>query len=104
MEGPGERQPGEAAGGQWSAAFPWLTGTNRSERVRALLEQAEAAHRTSAMQLRAMGHEDRARTAERFAAWVRLELAEPGVALRLYAVTKNLRGVTRLGSLLDRAL
>jgi GAF domain-containing protein len=54
--------------------------------------------------MRALGREDRARQAEHFAAWVRLQLDEPEVARLLYPVIKDLREASRLGPLLDRAL
>lgn len=54
--------------------------------------------------MRALGREDRARKAEHFAAWVRLQLDEPEVARLLYPVIKDLREVSGLGPLLDRAL
>jgi hypothetical protein len=90
--------------GQWSQAFPWLAQTGRSGQLRSLLEQAEAAHRTSATLMRGLGQEDRARRAEQFAAWVRLELDEPEMARLLHTAIKDLRGAAGLGSLLGGIL
>jgi hypothetical protein len=90
--------------GQWSQAFPRLAQTGRDQKLRTLLQQAEAAHRNSAKLMRSLGHEDRARRAEQFAAWVRLELDEPQLARLLYTLTRDLRGATRLRPLLDQAL
>jgi hypothetical protein len=89
---------------QWSQAFPWLVRTGLSEKLRSLLERAEAAHHESAALLRALGQEDRARRAEQFAAWTRLELDEPELVRLLHVVTKNLRDASGLGSLLNRTL
>lgn len=104
MDSPVDYHVDDGADRRWSCAFPWLTRIGHSQQLRDLLEQAEAAHRTSAMTLRSLGREDQARQAERSAAWVRLELEEPEVARRLYQVTRDLRRVSRLGPLLDRIL
>src|SRR5215472_7782090 len=104
MDGPGHDHLDDLRNGQWSQAFPWLVRTSRSGKLRSLLEQAEAAQRTSATLLRGLGHEDRARRAEQFAAWVRLELDEPRVARLLHSVIKDLRDAAGLGSLLGGAL
>lgn len=61
-------------------------------------------HRTSADRLRALGREDLARRADKFAAWIRFDLDEPIAARRLYTVTKDLREVPRLGLLFGKAL
>jgi len=61
-------------------------------------------HRRSADRLRALGREDLAQRADKFAAWIRFDLDEPFAARRLYTVTRDLREVPRLGSLFSRAL
>jgi len=104
MDGRGDGHRGDAGPEQWSQAFPQLARAGLSDKLRILLEQAEAAHRESASLLRALGREDRAQRAEQFAAWTRLELDEPGLVQRLHAVTKSLRDASGLGLLLDRAL
>jgi hypothetical protein len=105
MDGPGD--PGDLddlADSRWSQAFPALARTSRSHKLRALLERAEAAHRTSATLMRGLGQESGARKAEHFAAWIRLQLNEPELARLLYTVTKDLRAAADLGALLDGAL
>src|SRR5262252_3272528 len=104
MDGRGDGHRGDVAPERWSQAFPQLARAGLSEKLRMLLEQAEAAHLESASLFRALGREDRARRAEQFAAWTRLELDEPELVQRLHAVTKDLRDASGLGSLLDRAL
>jgi GAF domain-containing protein len=104
MDGRGDGHRRDAGPERWSQAFPQLARAGLSDKLRSLLEQAEAAHLESAALLRALGREDRAQRVEQFAAWTRLELDEPELIQRLHAVTKNLRDVSRLGSLLDRAL
>jgi len=89
---------------RWSEAFPWLARTSQSWKLRRLLEEAETMHRRSADRMRALGREDLARRADKFAAWVRFDLDEPLAARRLYTVTRDLREVPRLGSLFGRAL
>ena len=84
---------------RWSEAFPWLARTGQDRRLRRLLEEAETLHRRSAARLRAYGREDLARRSEQFAAWVRSDLDHPRAARRLFAATRNLREVTRPGSL-----
>ena len=88
----------------WSEAFPWLVRTGRSRRLRALLEEAENAHRQSARLMRDLGKVDLARQAERFAARARFDLDEPEAALGLYSLARDLREAYRHGSLLDRTL
>ena len=89
---------------RWSEAFPWLARTGQDRRLRRLLEEAETLHRRSAARLRAYGREDLARRSEQFAAWVRSDLDHPRAARRLFAATRNLREVTRPGSLFAKAL
>ena len=104
MDGRGDGHRGDVAPERWSQAFPQLARAGLSEKLRMLLEQAEAAHLGSASLLRALGREDRAQRAEQFAAWTRLELDEPELVQRLHAVTKGLQNASGLGALLDRAL
>ena len=96
----------DALGGdpRWSEAFPWLTRTNQDWKLRRLLEEAETRHRSSAALLRALGREELARRPEQFAAWIRFDLDEPQVARRLYEVTRDLRQVSRMGSLPAKVL
>jgi hypothetical protein len=89
---------------RWSDAFPSLARTGQDHRLRRLLEEAENLHRNSAARLRALGREDLARRAEQFAAWTRFNLDEPRAARRLYAVTRELREVSRLGPLFAKTL
>jgi hypothetical protein len=99
--------PGVDASGddpRWSEAFPWLARTGDQQRPRRLLEQAEALHRRSADRLRGLGRGDLAWQAEQFAGWARFHLDEPLLARRLYAVTRQLRDISTLGSLLARVL
>src|SRR5215472_12339889 len=104
MDGRGDGHRGDVGYRHWSQAFPYLARAGLSEKLRNLLEQAEAAHLRSATLLRALGREDRAQRAEQFAAWTRLELDEPELVQRLHAVTKGLQNASGLGALLDRAL
>ena len=104
MDGRGDGHRGDVGPERWSQAFPQLARAGLSEKLRMLLEQAEAAHLGSASLLRALGREDRAQRAEQFAAWTRLELDEPELVQRLHAVTKGLQNASGLGALLDRAL
>ena len=94
--------PGE--GPQWPDPFPWIAETSRDWGFRQLLERTEAMHHGAAARLRGMGWEDLARRAERFAAWARLDLDEPQAARRLYAAAKELRGLSRAGLLVTKAL
>ena len=89
---------------RWTEAFPWLVRTGQDWKLRRLLEEAETIHRTSAARLRALGREDQARWAEKFAAWIRLDLDEPRAARRLYSVARDLREVTGLSSLVGKIL
>lgn len=95
---------GNLTDGQWSAAFPCLTGAGTARRHRSLLQQAETAHRTSAQQLRLAGRLQAARKAESYAAWTRFGLDEPEIAQRLYAVIKAIRAAPRLRPLAGQAL
>jgi hypothetical protein len=81
-----------------------LARTRQEWRLRRLLEEAEALHRSSAARLRALGRKDLAQRAEQFAAWIRFDLNEPRAARRLYTVTTDLREVSRLGSLFAKVL
>jgi GAF domain-containing protein len=54
--------------------------------------------------MRALGRADLAQRAEKFAAWIRFDLDQPLAARRLYTVMRDLREVTRLGSLVGKAL
>src|SRR5215472_2166073 len=103
MDGRGDGHRGDVGPERWSQAFPKLAQAGLSEKLRRLLEQAEATHLESAALLRALGREDRAHRAEQFAAWTRLELDEPELVQRLHAVTKELRNAGGLAALLDRA-
>ena len=96
----------DALGGdpRWSEAFPWLARTSQSRKLRRLFEEAEAVHRRSADRLRALGREDMAQRADKFAAWIRFDLDEPLAARRLYAATRDLREVARPGLLFGKAL
>jgi GAF domain-containing protein len=69
-----------------------------------LLEEAEVLHRSSGARLRAIGREDLARRAEQFAARIRFDLDDPQAARRLHGITRDLREITLLGSLLAKAL
>ena len=89
---------------RWSEAFPWLARTSQSWKFRRLLEEAETVHRRSADRLRALGRNDLAQRADKFAAWARFDLDEPLAARRLYTVTRDLREASRPGSLFGKAL
>lgn len=89
---------------RWSEAFPVLARTGQERKLRRLLEEAEALHRAAAARMREVGREDLARQAEQFAAWIRLDLDEPLLARRLYAVTRDLREISQLALLLAKAL
>jgi len=89
---------------QWPEPFPWIAETSRDWGFRKLLERTEAMHRGAATRLRGMGSEDLALRAEQFAAWARFDLDEPRAARRLYAAAKELRGLSRPGLLLRKAL
>ena len=89
---------------RWGEAFPWLVRTGQDWKLRRLLEETETIHRSSAARLRALGQDDQARRAERFAAWVRLDLDEPEAARRLYAASRDLREVARPGLLFGKIL
>jgi len=104
MDGRGDGHRGDVGYKQWSQAFPQLARVGLSGKLRSLLQQAEAAQRESASLFRALGREDRARRAEQFAAWTRLQLDEPELVQRLHAVTKGVRDASGLGLLLNKAL
>ena len=93
-----------------SGADEWLWDSPRGDaaglarRVQMMVEETEATYRRSAARLRACGHEDRARLAERFAAWARFDLDEPLVAQRLYGAAARLRSIGRLKPLAEQAL
>jgi hypothetical protein len=89
---------------RWSEAFPWLARTGQDRKLRRLLEETEALHRSSAVRLRGLGRDDLARQAELFALWARFDLDEPLLARRLYTVTRDLREIPQLGSLLAKVL
>jgi GAF domain-containing protein len=89
---------------RWSEAFPWLAQTGQDRKLRRLLSEAEALHRSSAVRLRELGQYELARQAEQFARWARFDLDEPVIARRLYAVTKDLREIPELRLLLARVL
>jgi len=89
---------------QWPEPFRWIPETSRDRGFRKLLERTEAMHRGAATRLREMGSEDLALRAEQFAAWARFDLDEPRAARRLYAAAKELRGLSRPGLLLSKAL
>lgn len=95
---------GDVTDGQWSVAFPYLTGAGTARRHCSLLQQAETAHRTSAQQLRLAGRLAAARKAESYAAWTRFGLDEPEIAQRLYGVIKAIRAAPRLRPLAGQAL
>jgi len=104
MDGRGDGHRGDVGHRQWCQAFPQLARAGLSGKLRSLLQQAEAAQLQSASLFRALGREDRARRAEQFAAWTRLELDEPELVQRLHVVTKGLRDASGLGLLLNRTL
>jgi hypothetical protein len=89
---------------RWSEAFPWLAQTGQDRKLRRLLEEAEALHRSSAVRLRQLGQHELARQAEQFARWARFDLDEPVIARRLYTVTRDLREIPELRLLLARIL
>lgn len=84
--------------------FPRGDATGMVRRVQVVLEETEATYRRSAALLRACGQEDQARRAERFAAWARFDLDEPGVAERLYLAAAELRYIQRPELLAARVL
>jgi hypothetical protein len=89
---------------RWSEAFPWLARTGQDRRLRMLLEETERLHRSAAARLRAHGREDLARRSEQFAGWARSDLDHPRASRRLFTATRNLREITRAGSLFAKAL
>ncbi len=93
-----------AGPGPWFGDFPWRDPPDTGPRVRSVLERTEAALRRSAARLRACGQEDRARQAERSAAWARFDLDEPLVAQELYAAAARLRQFQRVEPLAKQVL
>jgi GAF domain-containing protein len=90
--------------GRWHGDFPWGDPLGTGLRVRSALENTEAALSRSAARLRAGGQEDRARRAERSAAWVRFDLDEPLAAHQLYTGTADLRDIRGLEPLASQVL
>ena len=81
--------------------------TNGIENIPQSLEQAQAAYRAApagALGMRALGQNSPSWRAEHFAASVRFGLAEPDAMARLHGLTKDLRTIPQLGSLLPRVL
>jgi len=84
--------------------------TNGIENIPESLEQAQAAYRASASDALGMpapgqnGQNGASRRAEHFAASVRFGLAEPDAMARLHGLTKDLRTIPQLSSLLPRVL
>jgi GAF domain-containing protein len=68
------------------------------------MEAAEAAQRNSAALMRASGNHHSALKAERSAAWLRLSLRDPRTVQRFHHVTRSLRDVSPMRSLLAQAL
>jgi hypothetical protein len=89
---------------RWSEAFPRHARDGQDRNFRRLLEEAEAVYRSSASRLRRFGREDLARQAEQFATWARFDLDEPRLARRLYALTRDLRGIGQSGPFLAKML
>lgn len=87
--------------------------TNGIENIPESLEQAQAAYRASPSDALGMpapgqngqnGQNGASRRAEHFAASVRFGLAEPDAMTRLHGLTKDLRTIPQLSSLLPRVL
>ena len=84
--------------------------TNGIENIPESLEQAQAAYRASPSDALGMpapgqnGQNGASRRAEHFAASVRFGLAEPDAMARLHGLTKDLRTIPQLSSLLPRVL
>ena len=84
--------------------------TNGIENIPDSLEQAQAAYRASPSDALGMpapgqnGQNGASRRAEHFAASVRFGLAEPDAMARLHGLTKDLRTIPQLSSLLPRVL
>jgi hypothetical protein len=78
--------------------------TNGIENIPGSLEQVEAAYRTSLAQLPSAGEERLAQRVEHFASAVRFGLAEPDAMRRLHDLTKDLRTIPQLNSLLPQVL
>ena len=84
--------------------------TNGIENIPDSLEQAQAAYRASPSDALGMpapgqnGQNGASRRAEHFAASVRFGLAEPDAMTRLHGLTKDLRTIPQLSSLLPRVL
>ena len=84
--------------------------TNGIENIPDSLEEAQAAYRASPSDALGMpapgqnGQNGASRRAEHFAASVRFGLAEPDAMARLHGLTKDLRTIPQLSSLLPRVL
>jgi GAF domain-containing protein len=81
--------------------------TNGIENIPESLEQAQAAYGaalTGALGMRALGQNSPSWRAEHFAASVRFGLAEPDEMARLHGLTKDLRTIPQLSSLLPQVL
>ena len=84
--------------------------TNGIENIPDSLEEAQAAYRASPSDALGMpapgqnGQNGASRRAEHFAASVRFGLAEPDAMTRLHGLTKDLRTIPQLSSLLPRVL
>jgi hypothetical protein len=89
---------------RWSQAFPWLTETRMSSRLQGLLQAAELAQRSSAVQFRAMGMADLAAKADGYAARVRRDLDNPLAGRWLRHMEGELRTASTVEALLDSAL
>lgn len=90
--------------GRWFREPPWRDVAGTDWAVQVALEDAEAAFRRAAHQMRECGQEDGARRAERFAAWARFDLDEPAVARQLYLAAARLRYTGQLERLAGQAL
>jgi len=89
---------------RWLMDVPLHDGSRLGQSFQKVLEGAEATLRKSALRLRECGQEEGARRAERFAAWARFDLDEPGVAERLYLAAAELRYIQRPELLAARVL
>src|SRR5215472_13674356 len=88
----------------WAAAFPWLTKTKRSGQLQRLLESAELAYRSSALQLRALGKASEAQEMDIYASNVRLDLEQPELARWLYGATQGIRQAPNRQAMLESAM
>ena len=78
--------------------------TNGTENIPESLDQAEAAYRTALTRMPAVGEDRLAQRVEHFASSVRFGLSEPDTMRSLHELTKDLRTIPRLGSLLLKVL